>query len=77
MVWKARPSLAMWQALLIAGLTGFGCAIGVHFSMNYLIPLPPHPSLDRRRHLHHRNRLLLPFARKREPVGAGAFRPLK
>ena len=38
MVWKARPTLAMWQALLIGGLTGFGCAIGVHFSMNYLIP---------------------------------------
>jgi hypothetical protein len=37
MVWKARPTLAMWQALMVGGITGFGCAIGVHFSMRYLI----------------------------------------
>jgi hypothetical protein len=37
-VWKAPPTLALWQALLVAGLTGFGCAIGVHFTMHYLIP---------------------------------------
>jgi hypothetical protein len=35
-VWKARPTLALWQALLVGGLTGFGCAIGVHFPMDYL-----------------------------------------
>jgi len=34
--WKARPARALWQALLVAGLTGFGCAIGVHYSMRYL-----------------------------------------
>lgn len=37
-VWKARPSLALWQALLVSGCAGFGCAIGVHYKMNYLIP---------------------------------------
>jgi hypothetical protein len=36
-LWKARPARALWQALLIAGLTGFGCAIGVHYWMRYLI----------------------------------------
>ena len=36
-VWKARPTLALWQALAVAGVTGFGCAIGVHFLMRYLI----------------------------------------
>jgi hypothetical protein len=36
-VWKARPTLALWQALLIAGLIGFGCAIGVHYPMGYVI----------------------------------------
>ena len=33
----ARPSLALWQALLAGGVTGFGCAIGVHYPMGYLI----------------------------------------
>ena len=36
-VWKARPSRALWQALLVSGLVGFGCAIGVHYPMNYVI----------------------------------------
>jgi hypothetical protein len=36
-VWKARPTLALWQALLVGGITGFGCAIGVHYPMGYLI----------------------------------------
>jgi hypothetical protein len=35
-VWKSRPGLALWQALLVGGLVGFGCAIGVHFPMRYL-----------------------------------------
>lgn len=34
--WKALPTLALWQALLVAGLTGFGCAIGIHYPMHYL-----------------------------------------
>jgi hypothetical protein len=36
-VWKARPTVALWQALLVGGMTGFGCAIGVHYPMGYLI----------------------------------------
>lgn len=36
-VWKARPTLALWQALLVGGITGFGCAIGVHYPMGYVI----------------------------------------
>ncbi len=33
--WKSHPSKARWQALLVAGLAGFGCAIGVHYPMGY------------------------------------------
>jgi len=35
-VWKARMSRALWQALLVAGLIGFGCAIGIHYPMGYM-----------------------------------------
>ena len=35
-VWKAQPGRALWQALLVGGLTGFGCAIGIHYPMDYL-----------------------------------------
>ncbi len=35
-VWKGQPALAQWQALLLAGLAGFGCAIGVHYPMGYV-----------------------------------------
>jgi hypothetical protein len=35
-VWKSCVTRAMWQALLVAGVTGFGCAIGVHYPMGYL-----------------------------------------
>lgn len=34
-VWKARMALHLWQALLFAGLTGFGSAIGVHYPIGY------------------------------------------
>lgn len=34
-VWKSRSTRALWQALLFAGLTGFGCAIGIHYPMGY------------------------------------------
>ncbi len=37
-VWKARVNRALWQALLFAGLTGFGCAIGIHYPMHYFSP---------------------------------------
>ncbi len=35
-VWKSPPSRHVWQALLIAGIFGFGCAIGVHYPIGYL-----------------------------------------
>jgi hypothetical protein len=35
-VWCARPSRALWQALTIAGVAGFGTAIGVHPAIGYL-----------------------------------------
>ena len=35
-VWKATPAKALWQALVLGGLTGFGCAIGIHYPMEYL-----------------------------------------
>ena len=40
---NARPALHLWQALLIAGGTGFACAIIVHFSIGYtdIIHLAP------------------------------------
>lgn len=34
--WNAKPSRALWQAELIGGLTGFGCAIGIHYPMGYM-----------------------------------------
>lgn len=36
-VWKSRLTLDLWQALLIAGIAGFGCAIGVHYPIGYRI----------------------------------------
>ena len=35
-VWKAQPGRALWQALLAGGVLGFGCAIGIHYPMDYL-----------------------------------------
>jgi hypothetical protein len=35
-LWKAKPSKHVWQALLVAGIVGFGCAIGVHYPIGYL-----------------------------------------
>jgi hypothetical protein len=35
-VWCGRPSRALWEALLMAGLAGFGAAIGVHGLIGYL-----------------------------------------
>jgi hypothetical protein len=37
--WYARPSRAFHQALLLAGIAGFGCAIGVHFFEGYTNPV--------------------------------------
>lgn len=34
-MWKSPVTRALWQALLFAGLMGFGCAIGIHYPMGY------------------------------------------
>jgi hypothetical protein len=35
-VWKGKPARHLWEALLIAGLCGFGCAIGIHYPIGYM-----------------------------------------
>jgi hypothetical protein len=35
-VWCARPSRALWQSLTIAGIAGFGTAVGVHPAIGYM-----------------------------------------
>jgi hypothetical protein len=35
-VYCGRPSRALWEALLLAGIAGFGAAIGVHLLVGYL-----------------------------------------
>ena len=35
-MWCARPSRSLWQALLIAGVSGFSGAIGIHFVVGYI-----------------------------------------
>jgi hypothetical protein len=35
-VWCARPSRALWRALTIAGVAGFGAAVGVHPAIGYM-----------------------------------------
>jgi hypothetical protein len=35
-VWYGDPSRSLWQTLLLAGLAGFGCAIGIHVVVGYL-----------------------------------------
>ena len=42
-VWKGavgrgRLDPGLWEALLLSGAAGFGCAIGVHYRIGYLIP---------------------------------------
>lgn len=36
-VWKAPLTRALWQALLLSGIAGFACAIGIHYRIGYLI----------------------------------------
>ncbi len=43
--WFGRPNRARWQALALAGLAGFGPAIGVHFSIGYTDPLHLAPAI--------------------------------
>jgi len=35
-VFYGAPSRSLWQALLLAGIAGFGCAIGIHAIIGYL-----------------------------------------
>ena len=35
-VWYGQPSRGLWQALLLAGISGFACAIGIHWIIGYL-----------------------------------------
>jgi hypothetical protein len=35
-VWCGRPARAWWEALLLAGIAGFGAAVGVHGLIGYL-----------------------------------------
>ena len=35
-VWRGRPSRALWEALLIAGLAGFGAALWIHAVIGYV-----------------------------------------
>jgi len=37
--WYARPSRAFHQAILLSGVCGFGCAIGVHYFEGYTNPV--------------------------------------
>lgn len=40
-----RPSRGMWEALLIAGLAGFGAAVGIHGVIGYLDPTHVGPAV--------------------------------
>ena len=41
----ARPGRALWQALAIAGVAGFGTAVGVHPAIGYLSPVHLAPAV--------------------------------
>jgi hypothetical protein len=43
--WYARPTRAFHEAVLVAGLAGFGCAIGVHYIEGYTDPVHLAPAL--------------------------------
>jgi hypothetical protein len=44
-VWYGRPSRALWQVLVLAGVAGFGPAIGVHFLIGYTDPIHLAPAV--------------------------------
>ena len=44
-VWFGRPSRSLWEALLLAGIAGFGAAIGVHGLVGYVDPSHVGPAL--------------------------------
>lgn len=37
--WFSPPNRAFWQALLVAGTAGFGCAVGIHYVEGYTDPV--------------------------------------
>jgi hypothetical protein len=44
-LWCGRPGPALWQAVAVAGTTGFACAIGVHFAIGYTDALHLAPAI--------------------------------
>jgi MFS family permease len=44
-IWCGRPSPALWQVLLLAGIAGFTPAIGVHFAIGYTDPIHLAPAV--------------------------------
>jgi hypothetical protein len=44
-VWCGRPSRSLWETLALAGLAGFGAAIGVHGLVGYLDALHVGPAI--------------------------------
>ena len=43
--WYARPSRNFYEAIALAGLAGFGCAIGTHFIEGYVNPMHLAPAI--------------------------------
>jgi len=41
----AKSGPAVWQALMLAGITGFICAVGVHICIGYLVPIHLAPAI--------------------------------
>lgn len=35
-VWYGEPSRSLWQTLLLAGISGFACALGIHLLVGYV-----------------------------------------
>jgi hypothetical protein len=44
-VWCGEPSKALWQVLVLAGIAGFGTAIGAHPMIGYLDPVHLAPAV--------------------------------
>jgi len=43
--WRARPSRAFHEAVLVAGIAGFGCGIGTHYLEGYTNPVHLAPAV--------------------------------
>jgi len=44
-VWWGRPSKSLWQALLVGGIAGWGCAIGIHPIIGYTSAIHVGPAI--------------------------------